>query len=389
MLLAVERTRHAVHESFTQAVSGSDLIIGARTSPVQLMLYSVFRLGEATSNMSWASFQKIAAHSSVAWSIPLSLGDSHRGFPVLGTTSDYFAHFKYGDAIPLRIASGNVFSELFDVVLGAEVASGLDYKVGDNIVLSHGTGSIGLPEHRDKPFRVAAILEATGTPVDRTVHVTLEAIEAIHLNWQGGVPIPGVSIPPEFVRKFDLTPTAITSALIGLKTRSAVFQMQRHVNEFADEPLLAVLPGIALEQVWRIMAMLEKALLITSGIVIVISLAGMMAVMLAGLGERRRELAILRSVGAGPRQVVWLLTIEGLMLSFAGSASGYMLLTLLSWIVAPVIQSRFGIGLPLWQFLGDEALLLGSVICVGFMASLVPAWRASRLSLADGLTPRL
>jgi putative ABC transport system permease protein len=389
MLLAVERTRQAVRDSFTQAVSGTDLVIGARTSPVQLILYSVFRLGEATSNMGWDSFQKIAAHPSVAWSIPLSLGDSHRGFPVLGTTSAYFGHFKYGDSIPLRLASGRAFDELFDVVLGAEVARNLKYKPGDSIVLSHGTGTIGLAEHRDKPFRVSGVLEPTGTPVDRTVHVSLEAIEAIHLNWQGGAPMPGISIPAEAVVKFDLTPTAITAGLIGLKTRAAVFQMQRHVNEFGEEPLLAVLPSIALNQLWRIMAVLERSLLFTSGVVIAISFAGMVAVMLAGLGERRRELAILRSVGAGPGDVILLLTFEGLMLSFAGSLIGYLFLTMLSLLASPILQSRFGLVLPLWHTLGNDAMLLGSVIGVGLLASLIPAWRASQVALADGLTPRL
>jgi putative ABC transport system permease protein len=123
--------------------------------------------------------------------------------------------------------------------------------------------------------------------------------------------------------------------------------------------------------------------------VIAISFAGMVAVMLAGLGERRRELAILRSVGAGPGDVILLLTFEGLMLSFAGSLIGYLFLTMLSLLASPILQSRFGLVLPLWHTLGNDAMLLGSVIGVGLLASLIPAWRASQVALADGLTPRL
>ncbi len=389
MLLAVERTRSTVREGFTQAVSGTDLVIGARTSPVQLMLYAVFRIGDATSNIGWDSYQRIATHPLVAWSIPLSLGDSHRGFPVLGTTPAYFEHFRHGDGRRLALSDGQPFGELFDVVIGAEVADRLRYRVGDPVVLSHGSGDTALPAHRDKPFRISGVLARTGTPVDRTLHVALQAIEAIHLDWQAGAPLPGASIPAEFVRKFDLTPKSVTAVLVGLKSRAGVFQMQRFVNGFGEEPLLAVLPGLALDQLWRLMDGFERALLAVSGLVVAIGLAGMMAVVLASLGERRRELAILRSVGAGPWDVATLLALEGLLLTFAGCLTGYALLTLLTLASAPLLQSRIGLALPLWGAPAAEAALLGCVVAAGLLASLIPAWRASRLALAEGLSPRL
>lgn len=389
MLLGVERARTAVRDGFTQAVSGTDLIVGARTSPVQLVLYAVFRLGDATSNLRWESYQRIATHPLVAWSIPLSLGDSHRGFPVLGTGAAYFEHFRHGDGRRLSLASGAPFDALFDVVIGAEVASRLGYAVGDAVVLSHGSGAVTLPEHGDKPFRVSGVLARTGTPVDRTLHVGLEAIEAIHLDWQGGAPLPGVKIAPEFVRKFDLSPKAITAALVGLKARAGVFQMQRFVDGYEPEALVAVLPGLALDQLWRIMDGFERALLAISGLVVVIGLAGMMAVVLASLGERRRELAILRSVGAGPTDVALLLGLEGLLLTILGCVAGYALLAALTLATAPLIQARFGLTLPAWGAIAAEATLLGAVLFAGIIASLIPAWRAARLALADGLTPRL
>ncbi|MGZ9067414.1 MAG: ABC transporter permease, partial [Burkholderiales bacterium] len=238
LLLGVDRVRRDARESFSQSVSGTDLIVGARTSPVQLMLYSVFRIGEATNNMKWESFERAAAHPLVAWAIPLSLGDSHRGYSVVGTTKAYFDHFKYGDSQSLALAAGKPFESVFEAVVGAEVAQRLRYRAGDRIVLSHGAGGLGA-EHTDKPFTVVGILAPTGTPVDRSVHVPLEAVEAIHLDWQGGAPIPGVTIPPEHVGKFDLRPKNITAALIGLKNRAAVFRMQREINGYGGEPLMA------------------------------------------------------------------------------------------------------------------------------------------------------
>ncbi|MBI4986600.1 MAG: ABC transporter permease [Rhodocyclales bacterium] len=386
MLLGVERIRHDARAGFAHSVSGTDLIVGARTSPVQLMLYAVFRIGEATHNMRWQSHLDLAAHPDVAWAVPLSLGDSHRGFPVLGTTPAYFEHFRYGDAHALDFAAGTRFAGVFDAVLGAKVAAQLGYRVGDRIVLAHGRGGA---EHADKPFVVTGILAPTGTPVDRTVHVALEAIEAIHLDWQGGAPLPGFSIPAEFVGKFSLKPKEITAVLVGLKSRAGVFKMQRHVAAYDKEPLLAVLPGVALAQLWQVMGTVEQALLAVSAMVVAVGLAGLVAVVLAGLNERRRELAILRSVGARPGDVFVLLSLEGLFVTVAGGILGVALLAAAGALLGPLVQAHYGIEVAPRLVSFEELRLLAAVIAVGLLASLVPGWRAYKLSLADGLTPRL
>ncbi|MFA7243533.1 MAG: FtsX-like permease family protein [Sulfuricellaceae bacterium] len=389
LLLGVERIRHDAREGFAMSVSGADLVIGARTSPVQLMLYAVFRIGEATNNIRWQSYRAIAENPAVAWAIPLSLGDSHRGFPVLGATSAYFEHFHYGEAQALAFSSGKRFDGVFDAVLGAEVAQRLGYRLGDKIVLSHGMGDEGLAEHGDKPFTVVGVLARTGTPVDRTIHVNLEAITAIHLDWQGGAPLPGFSIPGQYVQKFDLTPKEITAALIGLKSRAAVFKIQRHVNEYAGEPLLAVLPGVALDELWQVVGVAERTLLAVSSMVVAVGLAGLIAVILASLNERRRELAILRSVGARPEDVFLLLTIEGLFVTVLGSLLGVALLSILTAVVGPLLQAHYGLVIHTRFVSLAELKLLGIVVIVGLLASLAPGYRAYRLSLADGLSPRI
>lgn len=389
LLLGIERLRQDARDSFAQAVSGTDLIVGPRTSPVQLLLYTVFRIGEATNNLGWDSARALANHPAVAWTIPISLGDSHHGFPVLGTTPAYFEHFRYGDKQPLAFAQGKPFVGLFDAVLGAEVARRLGYKLGDPITLAHGMDDHGLAEHGDKPFTVVGILAPTGTPVDRTVHISLEALEAIHLDWQGGAPMPGLAIPPELVQKFDLTPKAVTAVLVGLKTRAGVFAMQRYVANYRDEALMGVLPGVALSQLWDMMAVAEQALLAVSALVVAVSFAGLVAVVLAGLGERRRELAILRSVGARPRDLFALLAFEGAAVTLAGAVAGVVLLAILSVVVGPWAQSHYGLTLSLALPGGEELKLLAWVVAVGTLASLLPGWRAYRLSLADGLTPRV
>ena len=389
LLLGIERIRQDVRNNFSQAVSGTDLIVGARTGPVQLLLYSVFRIGHATHSMRWSSAQALAQHRAVAWMVPISLGDSHRGFAVMGTTAEYFVHFRHSAREPLRLLQGRAFDGLFEAVLGAEVAQRLGYRIGQHVVLSHGDGAFSANEHADKPFTVVGILAPTGTPVDRSVHIGLQAMEAIHLDWQAGAPLPGQAVSAEAAAQRDLTPRNITAALLGLKSRAAVFAVQRDVAAFRDEPLLAILPGVALDELWDVVAMGERGLLAMSALVSVVSLAGLVAVILAGLNERRRELAILRAVGAGPRQVLALLALEGALVTAAGVLLGMAigalaLLTLGGWV-----QARLGIGLSLGPPSPAEWQWIAALLAGGWLASLVPGWRAYHLSLSDGLSPRI
>jgi putative ABC transport system permease protein len=388
LLLGVERLRQDARSGFEQSISGTDLIVGARTSPVQLMLYAVFRLGGATNNIGWKSFTALREQPSVAWAVPLSLGDSHRGYPVLATDASYFEHFQYGDHRALRLMAGEKIAGVFDVVIGAEVAEALHYQLGDRVVLTHGMSQAG-PAHDDKPFTVTGILARTGTPVDRTLHITLAGMEAIHLEWVAGAPMPGLNIPAEHVRKFDLQPKQITAVLVGLKNRAAVFRLQRFISEFREEPLLAVLPGVALSDLWQVVGVVEQSLLAVSAMVVAVGLSGLMATLLAGLNERRRELAILRAVGARPVHIFCLLLLEGIGISLLGMFAGVLLLFLLTAVVSPIAEARWGLHLSIHFISLPELRWLGLVFSVSVVASLVPGWRAYRLSLADGLIPRI
>lgn len=388
LLLAVERVRHDVRQNFAQSVAGTDLIVGARTGSVQLLLYSVFRIGQASNNIAWSSLQAIAKDKAVAWVVPISLGDTHRGFPVVATTPAYFEHYRWGDRQPLVLAQGRRFEQVFDAVLGAEVAERLGYQLGQPLVLRHGAGEIEGNDHADKPFNVVGILARTGTPVDRSVHIGLDGMEALHLDWVAGVPLPGAVVPAEQVNQHDLSPKTVTAALLGLKSRAAVFAVQRRIAEFEAEPLMAVLPGVALDELWDVVGAGEQALLLTSALVGLVSLAGLVAVVVTALEQRRRELAVMRSIGAGPRRVFALLAIEGSLLAALGAALGMLAWAACLGLLGPWAMSRFGLRLSLSWPRASEWLLLASVLASGTLASLLPGWRAYRLSLADGLSPR-
>lgn len=406
MLLGVERLRTDVRQTFSAAVSGTDLIVGARTGSVQLLLYAVFRVGAATNNIRWTSIEALETLRSVAWVVPLSLGDSHRGYPVLGTTAGYFDHFRHGRQQALQFREGVRFVALHDAVIGAEVADRLGYRIGESIVLAHGTGAVPLRDHGDQPFVVTGILTRTGTPVDRTVHISLEAMEALHAGWIGGLPrrdrrgaadsnaadanAAGVNATgADAAPAADLRPKSVTAALVGLQHRSAVFSVQRRINTYPGEPLMAILPGVALDELWTTVGVGETALLAMSGLVAGVSVAGLMSVMLAGLGERRRELAVLRATGASPAHLLLLLGLEGLIVTLAGIVTGLLALGLLVLGLGPVLQTAFGLSLHLTRPTSLQGLLLAALLATGCLASLLPGWRAYRLSLGDGLSPRL
>ena len=389
LLLGVEYIRKEARNSFMNTISSTDLVVGARSGQVQLLLYSVFRIGNATNNISWDSYQHFADHKWVKWTVPLSLGDSHRGYRVLGTNTDYFKYYRYANKQNLAFKSGEPFAGIFDTVVGAEVAAKLGYKVGDNIVLAHGSGSTSFTKHENKPFTITGILKPTGTPVDRTVHVSLEGIEAIHVGWEDGVTAPELDLPAASVAKMDLQPKVITAFLTGLKTRSAAFRLQREINDYRREALLAAVPGIALAELWNALGQFEIVLQIITVFVLIAGLLGMLTTLLSTLNERRREMAILRAVGAYPGQVFLLFILEALIIAVLGGLMGMLITGLVVLVAQPWIASEYGLYLNYWLPQWSDWMLLMVVMLLALVFSILPGWIAYKRSLQDGLTVKV
>ena len=394
LLLGVERLRSESRESFAATISGTDLVVGARSSPVHLLLFSVFRIGNATNNIRWESYRTLAQRPEVAWTIPLSLGDSHRGFRVLGTTPEYFEHFRFGRDLRLKLAQGRAFEDRHDAVLGADVAVKRGYKSGDSIVIAHGAGDVSFSLHEEHPFRVTGVLERTGTPVDRTVHVTLEGMDALHAEAAEDAFDPLAAAVHGDVDGQEhgaeiKTDRMITAFLVGLKSRGAALSMQRFVNEFSGEPLTAILPGAALLEVWEVVGAAEKTLFAVSALVVVVGLSGMLVALLTSLSERRREMAVLRSLGARPMHVFGLILGEAAFLTLLGIALGIAALYLGLLIGQPWLESRLGLFIVVGWPSAYEFELMIVVAAAGVLIGLIPAYRIYRYSLADGMTIRI
>ena len=371
VLLGIEHIRQQTKSNFNNTVAGIDLIVGARTGDINLLLYSVFRLGNATNNVSWSSYQDISANPKVAWTIPISLGDSHKGYRVMGTTTDYFKYFRYGQKQSLSFSQGKPFSSVFDVVLGAAVARQLNYQLGNQIVLAHGMASTSFSQHNDKPFRIVGILKPTGTPVDQTVHVSLRGIEAVHTDGASGI-------------KQNFTPT-ITAFMVGLKSKMATFRIQREINHYQAEPLSAILPGVALSQLWQVTAIMENTLILVSSIVLLASLLGLSAMLLTSIRERRQEIAIIRSLGAPPSFLFLLIQTEAVLIILASSAFALALLFLCLLYLNGFLSDNFSLSISTNIFDKHTFYLLLITLVSAMATSVVPAISAYSSALQKRL----
>jgi putative ABC transport system permease protein len=379
VLIGVEHLRAEVKNNFERTVSGVDLIVGSRTSAVNLLLFSVFKIGNPSNNIQWKSYQNIADNSQVAWSVPLSMGDSHQGFSVIGTTSDYFKYFKFADKQQVSFTHGGSFTRLYEVVIGATVAQQLGYGINHSLVMSHGTGKVSFTHHDDHPFKVVGILAPTGTPADQSLYLPLQSIDILHQKQHthdellSEVPL-GVTFQPE-----------LSAFLLGSKSKIGVLRLQRNINQFKQEPLSAILPALALRELWKIVGAVEISLRVISWLILATALICMTTMLLASMKERERELAVLRALGAKAHIIILLIGAEALMLTVLGSFVGYLLVTLGLLLGQPLLEQHFALYISpyvnlvaVWRFF---LIAAGAAILLSF----VPAVLAYKKSLLTGL----
>ena len=441
LILGIERLRSEARDGFTDTVSGIDLIVAARGNHVQILMATVFGVGSTTNAIDGATFDRLAALPQVAWAAPLAHGDNHRGYPVIGTTRAYFERFRYAGSVPLVFASGGPFGDAHGAVIGADVARQLGYAVGTEIVNAHGAGDVAFDVHDEAPFTITGVLDPTGTPVDRMVFVSLEGFAAIHAESKSEArasdPLgrlagrPASPAPTREAARHDAhhedaeqrdhqahaehgeherheeheehrelegrqehdahahVPGKLNAVYIGLKSKSAVLSLQRFIAEYPDEPLSAMLPAVTLLELWSLTAVAENSLRLVALAVVVAGVLGMLTMISATLEARRREFAILRSVGATPWHVFALIVFEAVVIVCAGLIVGLLLFYAAIATAGPLLADEFGLHMGLDAPSLHEWTILLTVGAFGTLASLFPAFRVYRRTLADGLTLRI
>jgi putative ABC transport system permease protein len=421
LLVGVETIRRGVRESFSGTIRGTDLIIAPRGSSQQILLSTIFGLGMPPGTLSWETYERYAGHPAVKWTIPIMLGDSYYGYRVLGTTDAFYEHYRFRNDGQTRVAEGALPVADRDVLLGAEVAKVRGLAVGDEIALTHGLRGTGIMDHDEHPFTVVGILAATFTPIDRTLFVTMEGIEAMHEGFVDGMPaMPGAengeqrtenradsavaesdahdhdhdavadsSVLGSPISDHSDHAHAINAFLVGANNRFESLQLKREVDTDSLEALSAVLPAVALTELWRNIGFAEDGVRLISFAVLLVGLLGMLVSLYSTLQERRREMAILRSLGAGPRRIAALLVFESGLLALVGAIAGVALVYTLLLLGGGIAERHFGLFIPITAPEKLEWMYLGGVVVAGILVGLVPAWRAYRNTLQDGLTIRL
>lgn len=385
LLVGIEQVRTGVRESFRGTIRGTDLIAGARGGTTQLLLSTVFGMGSPTGSIAWSTFERWRAHPAVAWAIPYALGDSHRGFRVIGTTDEFFARYRFRDR-QVEFARGAAPATDREVAIGEEVSRRLGLGVGDAVTLAHGIAEVSFAEHGAHPFTVSGVIAATRTPIDRALYVTLEGLDAMH---EAEAASGGLAMGPPPAPRVEGERPPITAFLVGTRNRIETPRLQREMNDDRAEPLTAIIPGVALGQLWLAIGSAEAGLRVVALLTLVVGLLGMCVALFASLEARRREMAILRAVGAGPRTIVSLLVLESGLLALLGAALGVAFVYAGIALAASAVEARFGLALASGPLGRVEWGYLALVVSAGTLVGVLPAWKAYRASLADGLSPKL
>ena len=400
LLVGVEQIRAGARESFSGTISQTDLIVGPRAGTVSLLLYTVFRMGAPLNNIKYETWEHFNQHPAVAWSIPLTFGDSHKGYRVVGTNESFYQHYRFRRTRQIEFAAGKRPDAPLDAALGSEVAERLGYQLGSQLVLTHGVAG-GMHEHEEQPFKVVGILARTATPIDRSLYITFAGVEAMHEGWEDGAPpAPGAGHDQDHAKHdehakheaghedHDHPVEQVSAVLLKMKSRIDTLRVQREVSTYGAEPLSAVIPGVALAELWSTLRYAEDALRIVSFCVLVAGLLGMLVALYPSLNERRREMAILRAVGVTAGRIVALLVFESLLLAVAGCVLGVGVYYGLASALQVPVERQFGLYLPVKALTQTSLWYLVAVVVAAALIGLVPAWRAYRNALNDGLAQR-
>jgi putative ABC transport system permease protein len=384
LLVGVDRLRDAAQAGFSGTLSHTDLIVGARGGDLPLLLSSVFHIGNAANNVSWDTYQHFAHHRAVAWTIPISMGDSFHGYRVVATDDNFYAHYQYRKDRSLRVVQGHTPEGIFDAALGAEAAARLHLHLGEKIILAHGVEAKSILNHDTTPFTVVGILAPTETPVDRAVYITLLGDEAMHFGWSGGTP-PAIGEPAPVFDPAKLKVDEITCFLLGTKSRISTLYLQREIDTYKPEPLTAIIPAYTLQQLWSLLDYADTALSLVSAAVLVVGLLAMLIALYTALNERRREIAILRAVGLHAPQIFSLFLLESVLIASVGTATGIISVYLLLYLLRSTIENHFGLPVALVGLSTRVEIYAVVTVLAGALLGTIPAWRAYRNSLVDGL----
>jgi len=392
--LAIMTVLILIQDQFEKKVTtdakGIDLVVGAKGSPLQLILSSVYHVDFPTGNIPMEEAQKLAKNRLVKGVVPLALGDNFKGFRIVGTNYDYL---KIYESLP---KSGSLWEYPFDVVLGAEVALQTGLVVGDSFTGSHGI-SVGSHDHDQHDYKVVGILEQKGNVLDRLVLTSIESVWLTHDESEQETDSLSnasslISVNHEkFHQKVAQTgfpvsdqPREITSLLIQYRNPMAAIQLPRMIN--SRTTMQAASPSYEMARLFELLGVGVSLLQGLAIVLLGISGIGIFIALYNSLKERKYDLAILRAIGASRFQLFFLVFLEGIMLTFIGALIGILLGHIFLQILVNQNDSGVVAAFESWVFLKEELWLVIYALSVGLLASMIPAFSAYKTDISKQLT---
>ena len=357
-----------LEERMNQDARGIDLVVGAKGSPMQLILSGIYHVDAPTGNIPLAAAEQLAKNRFIKRAMPLALGDSWRGYRIVGAGHEYPAH--YG-AVP---GAGRLWEKPMEAVLGAEVAAHSGVGIGSRFVGAHGIGGEG-EEHKDAPYTVVGILKRNGSVLDRLVLTGIESVWHVHEEHQGP--------QDDADRKAMEGDREVTVVLLQYASPLAAATLPRQINSQSE--LQAAAPALETARLFRIVGVGVEALRAFAIVLIIAAGLSVFIALYTALEERRYDLAVMRTLGASPRRLFGLLVVEGLVLALAGALLGLALGHAFASLLGAWLQSQQQYPVTGLTWRPEELWLVASVLGVGALAALLPAWRAYRTDVSRTL----
>jgi putative ABC transport system permease protein len=384
LVMSVFMIKTQAQQSFTGGPFGFDAVLGARGSPLQLVLNSVFHLDTSPGNIPWSLYQEIKKDRRVALAIPYTVGDNYHGFRIVGTTQEIFEKLEYRQGFTFQMDQGRAFQpDQWETVIGSYVAQQERLKVGDQIHPFHGFVFDQQAQHAET-YTVVGILEPTNTPADKVVWIPIDVFYRLGGHVLRGT---GEEYVPGKEEMISDEHKEVSAVMLKLKNPQAGVHLDHLINKQGKVATLAWPIGAVMAQLFDKIGWINQVLSLIAYLVVIVAGGSILASVYNTINERRREFAIIRSLGARKRVVFSVIIAECAAIAGIGAALGYIvyfgILSLASWI----IRAQTGVVLEVFQFHPVLVLTPLGMVMLGAVAGILPAYKAYATDVAANLVP--